>query len=207
MKGDKITIATQNTRGLGQGFAGNKKRRQLKDIFKNSTPPTDILLLQETKLSEEASLKQARFIEFRKGTSLWNEGSFSARTTKFKGGTGIIIADRLASSITSHGVLYPGRAQYITIQLSHSLLLGIINVYGFSDPGPRAMLWNHLANTDLPDAQWIIAGDFNNIEQASDKQGGSSNSNITRRELEAWNRLLMRLGCRDAHHIGSFVRK
>ena len=107
MKGDKITIATQNTRGLGQGVAGNKKRRELKDLFKNSTPSTDILLLQEIKLSEEACLKQARFVEFRKGISFWNEASFSARTTKYKGGTGIIVADRLVTSIKSHGVLYP----------------------------------------------------------------------------------------------------
>ena len=163
-------------------------------------------MLQEIKLPEEACLKQARFIEFRKGTSFWNEGSFSARTTRYKGGTCIIVADRLASSIISHGVLYPGRAQYITVHLSPTLLIGILNVYGYSEPGPRAMLWNHLATTDIPEAHWILAGDFNNIEQASDKQGGSANSNISRRELESWNRLLMRLGCRDAHHIGSYVR-
>lgn len=33
MKGDKLTIATQNTRGLGQGFTGNKKRREIRDLF------------------------------------------------------------------------------------------------------------------------------------------------------------------------------
>ena len=207
MKGDRLTISTQNTRGLGQGFAGNKKRREIKDLFKHTTPSTDILLLQEIKLSEAACLKQARFIEFRKGISFWNEASFSARTTKFKGGTGILISERLADSITSHGVLYPGRAQYITIQLSPALLIGIINVYGYSEPGPRAMLWNHLAQTELPEANWIIAGDFNNIEQTSDKQGGDPTTTISRRELESWNRLLLRLGCRDAHHVGSFVRK
>jgi exonuclease III len=174
MKGDKITIATQNTRGLGQGFTGRKKRKGIKDLFRQTTPTTDILLLQETKLSEEASLKQARFIEFRKGSSLWNEAAFSAQSVKYKGGTAIILSERMATVITNHGVLYPGRAQFITLQLSPQLHLGIINVYGFSDTGPRAMLWNHLAQVDLPEAKWILAGDFNNIEQASDKQGGSS---------------------------------
>jgi exonuclease III len=204
---DKLTIATQNARGLGQGFTGNKKRREMRDLFRKSTPAADIILLQEIKLLEPACLKQARFIESRKGISLWNEGSFSARTTKIKGGTGIIIAERLVESISNHGVLYPGRAQFVTLQLSPNLLIGILNVYGFSEPGPRAMLWNHLAQTELPEANWILAGDFNNIEQASDKQGGAPNTNISSRELEAWNRLLLRLGCRDAHHIGSFVRK
>lgn len=87
MKGDRITIATQNTRGLGKGFPGSRKRRDIKNLFTQTTPPVDVLLLQEVKLPEEACLKQARFIEFRKGISLWNEGSFSARTTRYKGGT------------------------------------------------------------------------------------------------------------------------
>lgn len=113
----------------------------------------------------------------------------------------------MAGALLSHGVLYPGRAQYVTIRLSRNLVLGIINVYGFNLTGPRAMLWNHLAQVELPEAQWILAGDFNNIEQASDKQGGSSKTNIGNRELEAWNRLLMKIGGRDAHHTGAFVRK
>ena len=138
---------------------------------------------------------------------LTNLQSFSARTTRYKGGTCIILSEQMANSIMGHGVLYPGRAQYITIRLSQNLVIGVINVYGFNLTGPRAMLWNHLAQVELPEANWILAGDFNNIEQASDKQGGSSKACISRRELEAWNRLLMRLGVRDAHHIGAFVRK
>ena len=200
-------IATHNTRGLGHGFTGHRKRREIRDLFRQTNPPTDILLLQEVKLPEAACLKQARNVEFRRGISLWNESSFSARTTRYKGGTWIIIAEHLTSAITGHGVLYPGRTQYITIKLSQNLTVGIINVYGFNLTGPRAMLWNHLAQIDLPEAHWIIAGDFNNTEQASDKQGGSTKTCINRRELEAWNRLHMRLGGRDAHHIGSYVRK
>lgn len=137
MKGDKLTIATQNTRGLGQGFTGNKKRRELRDLYRNSTPAVDVILLQEIKLLEAACLKQAKFIETRKGISFWNEGSFSARTTKIKGGTGIIISERLVDNIKDHGVLYPGRAQFVTLQLSTDLLIGIINIYGFSEPGPK----------------------------------------------------------------------
>lgn len=53
----------------------------------------------------------------------------------------------------------------------------------------------------------MFAGDFNNIEQASDKYGGDPTTTISRRELESWNRLLLQLGCRDAHHVGSLVRK
>ena len=207
MKGDKLTIATQNVRSLGQGLAGRRKRKEIKNFFKLTTPTTDILLLQETKLPEEACLKQARYIEFRGGTSLWNESSFSAQSGRFKGGTGIVLSERIAAAVTHHGILYPGRAQYITIRLSPILHIGIINVYAFSHTGARAMLWNHLANVTLPEAQWLIAGDFNNIEHPRDKQGGSTNTSINTRELEAWTQLLTRLGVSDSFNLGAFFRK
>ena len=207
MKGDKLTVGTQNVRGLGQGLAGRRKRKELKTIFTHTTPPTDILLLQEIKLPEDACLQQARYIEFRGGTSLWNEGSFSAQSGRFKGGTGIILSERMAASVTHHGILYPGRAQYVVVQLSSQLRIGIINVYAFSHTGPRAMLWRHLANAALPDAQWLIAGDFNNIEHPRDKQGGSSQTTINARELETWTQLLTRLGVQDAFNSGAFFRK
>lgn len=207
MKGDRITIASQNVRSLGKGFTGSRKRKEIKDIFKQTTPPTDILLLQETKSPELACLNQARLVEFRGGTSFWNEASFSAQTVRYTGGTGIILAERLSTLVIQHGVLYPGRAQYIILQFSPHLKLGILNIYGFSHTGPRAMLWNDLAQAELPEAEWILAGDFNNIEQASDKQGGSSKTSIGRRELDSWNRLLMRFEVRDTFHLRAFHKK
>ena len=87
MQGEAINIATQNTRSLGQGFLGRKKRKEIKALFYNTTPATDILFLQEVKLPETACLKQARFIEFKGGSSLWNEGTFFAHSGRFKGGT------------------------------------------------------------------------------------------------------------------------
>jgi hypothetical protein len=71
---------------MGQGFTGNRIKEELRDILKQTTPPTNIFLLQESKLLEMASFKQARFIEFKRGSNLWNKGSFSASTTCFKGG-------------------------------------------------------------------------------------------------------------------------
>ena len=147
MKGDRLTLATQNVRGLGQGLAGRRKRKEFKIVFKLTTPPADILLLQEVKLPEEACLKQARYIEFRGGTSLWNEGSFSAQSGRMKGGTGIVLSEQVASQVTHHGILYAGRAQFVTVRLSPELHIGIINVYAFSHTGPIAMLWKHLATT------------------------------------------------------------
>ena len=112
----------------------------------------------------------------------------------------------MATKVVHHGILCPGRAQYVVLNLSSQLQLGIINVYGFSHTGPRAMMWSHLAQTPLPEARWMLAGDFNNIKSAADKQGGSHKTSISQREPEAWNKLLMRLGVRDAHRIGSYHR-
>ena len=69
------------------------------------------------------------------------------------------------------------------------------------------MMWAHLAQTQLPGAQWVLVGDFNNIKSAQDKQGGSKKTSISNRELEAWNKLLLKLGVRDSYHIGSYHRK
>lgn len=207
MQSEKITIATQNTRGLGQGFIGRRKRKEVRTLYQQSTPPTDILLLQETKLPKATCIKQSHFVEFKGGTSLWNEGSFSALTGRFRGGTGIVLTTTMASHITHHGILYPSKAQYVVLNLSLRMQLGIINVYGFSHTRPRAMMWNHLAQVTLPEADWVIAGDFNNIEDTRDKQGCSSKTSISTCKLEAWNKLLTRLGVRDAFHIGGFRRK
>ena len=128
MNGGPITIATQNTRSLGQGYTGRRKRKEIKSLFRQTTPTTDILLLQETKIPEAVCLKQARFIEFQGGSSLWNEGAFSAQTGKFKGGTGIVLASNMASIVTHHGILYPGRAQFVVLNINTRLQLGVVNV-------------------------------------------------------------------------------
>lgn len=113
----------------------------------------------------------------------------------------------MAARVTHHGILYPGRAQYVVLNINPRMQLGILNVYGFCNTGPRATMWNHLAHAPLPEAHWVLAGDFNNIESVADKIGGSTKTSISHRELEAWNKLLIRLGVRDAFHIGSFHRK
>ena len=204
---EAITISTQNTRCLGRGFVGRRKRKEIKTIYTHTTPYTNILLFQETKLPEDACLRQARFVEAKGGTSMWNEATFSAQSGRFKGGTRIVISAKMKTAVTHHGILYPGRAQYIVLNISPSLHLGIINIYGFSHPGPRAMLWAHLAHVPLPDAQWVLAGDFNNIESIADKQGGSTRTSITNRDLESWNRLLLILGVRDSFHEGNYNRQ
>ena len=53
----------------------------------------------------------------------------------------------------------------------------------------------------------MLAGDFNNIESVTDKQVGSNKTSISSRELEAWNKLLLRLRVKDSYHLDNFHMK
>ena len=150
MNDEAITLATQNTQSLGQDFIERCKKKEIKSLFTQTTPTTDVLLMQETKIPEASCLKQARFIEFKGGSSLWNEGSFSTHSRRFKGGTSIVLLGCMASNVAHHGILYPRRAQQVVVKINPCLQLGIMNVYGFSHTGPRAMMWNHMAHVTLP---------------------------------------------------------
>ena len=123
---EEVTIYTPNTRSLGKGFFGKRKRKEIKSVYLHTNPITDILLLQEVKLPETDCLKQAKCIETRGGTSMWNKAQFSAQTGRFKGGTCIVLSAKMANVVTHQRILYPGRAQYVVLNISPTLQLGII---------------------------------------------------------------------------------
>lgn len=139
---EDITISTQNTRSLGKGLFGRRKRKEIKSVYAQTTPRTDVLLLQKVKLPEADCLKQARFVEPKGGISFSNKAPFSAMSGRFKRGTGIVLSAKMKKAVTHHGILFPGRAQYVVLNISPTLQLGIINVYGYSHTGPRAMMWH-----------------------------------------------------------------
>ena len=66
------------------------------------------------------------------------------------------------------------------------------------------MLWNHLAQVELLEAEWLIAGDFNNIENPQDKQGGYSRTSIDIWDLETWSKMLTRLGVCNSFNLEVF---
>lgn len=61
---------------------------------------------------------------------------------------------------------------------------GLINIYISNDAAERADLWRWIANS-IPDAYWVISGDFNMVESPNDKCGHLS-MRWTPREREAW---------------------
>ncbi|KAG0591318.1 hypothetical protein KC19_1G166400, partial [Ceratodon purpureus] len=145
-------------------------------------------------------------MQFLRGSAFWNEGSFNAENDSFVEGTAILCSSRISATITHHGTIMQGRAQYIVFQWAPDITIGVINVYASNDTGERARFWNRIKNFPLPEANWILAGDINMIEQLEDKQGGLPTTRRGRREIEAWNALMLHLGLHDVYLADEFRR-
>lgn len=164
-----LTLTSLNVQGLGRDIIGVRKRREIRDFFQKSQPKPEIILVQEHKLSLEEGKRHTKQIEFARGVSLWNEATYCAQKDSFKGGTGILLSEKIASLICEHGVIMKGRVQYVTLQWTSLLKIGIINVYAFNYTGSRSRLWTKIRHYPQPEAHWILGGDFNMIDQLDDK--------------------------------------
>ncbi|KAG0553637.1 hypothetical protein KC19_12G027100, partial [Ceratodon purpureus] len=202
----KLNIVTQNIRTLGHGTSGIWTRKLVKDHFQHINHSIDIILLQEHHLLAEACLDKTSQLNFLEGPSFWNEARILPTSNKTKGGTAILTSRHLAPLIGDSGIIVPGRAQFITLNMSPSETIGIINVYGYSDSSKRATLWEAINEAPLPPAQWILAGDFNMIESLDDKLGGAEKSKMYIPESEAWNRTILKFNLGDSFHMPEFRR-
>jgi hypothetical protein len=68
-------------------------------------------------------------MDFLKGSFFWNEAQYSVRSDSFKGGARILTSPTLAAHISEYDIKVPGRAQFITFQLTNELTIGVINIY------------------------------------------------------------------------------
>ncbi|RYA44468.1 hypothetical protein DD606_25175 [Enterobacter cloacae complex sp. GF14B] len=102
------------------------------------------------------------------------------------------IADSLQQAIVGRGIIVPGRAQWITMQVQGGLV-GFLNIYAPNVASARAEFWSQIVES-LPQAEhWCIGGDFNMLEDPSDRIGGS-HATVHGVELAAWERFCMTLG-------------
>lgn len=138
MNHNQLTVASLNVQGLGKDHNGIRKRREMKDLFQRATPRPNILLIQKHKFSRDECLEKTKQLDFTNGTSLWNEATNAAAQDSFQGGTGIITNQQLSNKICEHGVIIPGRAQFLTIQCTTEIKVGIINIYAVNHIGSRA---------------------------------------------------------------------
>lgn len=142
------------------------------DTLSKLKPKPNMVLLQEHRFVHEDCVTKTKQLNFFKGAQLWNGAAYSAATDSYKGGTTILLNSRISNMEIDHGIIVPSRALFILLQWTKDTRLGIVNIYGYNDTGPRARLWNQIRQFPLPAAQWILAGDFNMIEQLEDKQRG-----------------------------------
>ena len=122
----------------------------------------DFLCLQEVKISG--------FLLFAMCHIIWQDDvMFSSQHEAGWGGIVTLLSPSLHSAIISHSFDPSHRIVWLLLSISnHSF--GVINVYASNDVVERSQLWVWLAN-NLPPSMWVMCGDFNMVEVASDKEG------------------------------------
>lgn len=128
---------------------------------------------------------------------------YSAEGNKFHAGTGILVSRNFANKVIAKGVVVEGRAQFIDLEMDRQKI-GILNVYAPNETGPRARFWESLADAQLPEADWLVAGDFNMTEDAEDRSVGYHHRNVGRRETAAWGRFTLQLGIHDIYYADEY---
>lgn len=86
-----------------------------------------------------------------------------------RGGVVTLLSSHLHFVIISHG----SNPMHIIIWILFSInnhSFGIVNVYASNDAMERSQLWCWMAD-NLPPTTWVMCGDFNIVELASDKEG------------------------------------
>lgn len=138
-----------NVRSLCQGKNGARKRCDIRNFIKKADPRPEIILLQETHMGIRDCIASTSQLHFKGGKQFWNEAKYSAITGKYTGGTGILISERLVPFIENHGVIISSRVQFVTFKFSHTVSIGIVNLYGYNQPGARPNMWRMLGSFDL----------------------------------------------------------
>lgn len=92
---------------------------------------------------------------------------FSSQHEAGRGGVVTLLSPHLHYAIISHGFDSMHKIIWLLLSINnHSF--GVVNVYASNDAMERSQLWIWMAN-NLPPATWVMCGDFNMVELASDK--------------------------------------
>lgn len=160
-----LVCVTYNIRSLDLGKHGARKRCDIRNFMKNADPKLDLILLQEIHMGIRDYIASISQLQFKGGKEFWNEARYSANSGKYTRRTGFLVAKRLIPFIESHGVLLSSRVQFITFRFLASITIGVVNLYGYNQPLARTQMWNSLAQTTLPQAEWLWGGDWNMVEE------------------------------------------
>lgn len=200
-----FTCATYNVRSLGLGKNRARKRCDIRQFIKNADPSPEVILLQEIHMGIKDCVASTSQLRFRRGKEFWNESKYSASTSKYNGGTSILVVERLIPYIADHGVIIGSRAQYITFRFSILVTIGIVNIYGYNQPVARARMWQSLLNIELPPLTGY-GGDWNVVEAETDRSTSYIGTMMTRSERATWSEFLMTHDLRDINNSDDFSK-
>lgn len=148
-------------------------------------------------------MRHTHQLDFKGGTSLWNNALYSAEGARFKAGTCILLGKQLVPFIVDSGVLIEGRAQFVILDI-HNTRIGTLNIYAPNHTAARAQFWTRLRFQHLPLADWIVAGDFNMTESDEDRSPNYLESAMGQREQSTWNSFALSLGISDTFYVDDF---
>jgi hypothetical protein len=108
-----------------------------------------------------------------------------------------------APLIKEDEILTKGRVQYVTLHLSNSSELSIINTYAPRTSRDRAPLWKKISEANLIADHVIIGGHFNHLEEEEAK-GKACERRMHKREAASWYHLTLQHGLIDAWTLDNF---
>lgn len=111
-----------------------------------------------------------------------------------KGGVALLISPCWIEKLVSHNYSPYHRAIWAIVKINYSIV-GICNIYVANDYRERATLWDSLVD-NLPEAKWIIMGDFSMMENNQDKKG-VSNYGWKGNEQFFWNKFKRKFQVQD----------
>ena len=195
-----MKILSWNIRGLGGSHWKRKRSRLRQELNKGLIAgQIDFLLIQEHHFNARqidccGSLLKGDWQIF------WAPGYGSSEN---QGGICIAVHGMWKSCIVRQEILIPGRAQVIVVK-EKGVEWGLLNLYAPNHSSSRAQFWESLL-LYMPNTidHWIIGGDFNMLEDPSDRIGGSF-ATIHGRELAAWERLIFKLRVVDVWQAENF---
>ena len=150
-----------------------------------------ILLIQEHHLSQT---RVAKICKFLKGMCFY-DWVLAYGPTGMQGGLAIACSEKWASLIIDKVFLQGGRAQFIVLKILGKKV-GFLNVYAPNSTRGRAQFWCQLCNYLPVMDHWCIVGDFNMLEDPSDRMGGSTIT-ISGAELAEWEKLCFKFSLQD----------
>lgn len=165
----KLTMLSQNVQGLNNLDSLSRVRSYFQPLFSS----IDILSFQEHKLRGDKSLSLGRsFWPLADFYSLDASAAYGHDTNEPGAGSGGIctwVAPRIKHLVKSSGQSRSGRAQWIRLSSIPGGDISILNVYAPNSPSERRGLWDELATVLPQDCRWILAGDWNVVENPVDK--------------------------------------